>query len=131
MAADLNHVDLIGRLTRDADERGGGSVHAFRLAFSDRRKVGDNWEDGSNFINVVSFRGEHIAQYLTKGKQVGVSGRLRMNEWEDKDGNRRSDIEVIADDIQLLGGGGNEGGAGGDLPASEPAKPAGDDRVPF
>lgn len=109
MATDLNHVDLIGRLTRDAEERGGGSVHSMRLAFSDRRKVGDEWTEGSNFIDVVSFRAERIAQWLTKGKQIGVSGRLRMNEWEDKDGNRRSNIEVIADDIQLLGGGSDEG----------------------
>ena len=106
--ADINRVILVGRLTRDAELRytnSGMAICKFGLAINKRRKVDDQWTDEAHFFDVVSFgrQGEAIAQYLLKGKQVGVDGELRQNRWE-QDGQKRSKVEVAAFNIQLLGG---------------------------
>jgi len=107
--ADINHVVLVGRLTRDAELKhtaGGLAVCKFSLAINRRRKNGDQWEDEVNYFDVVLWgrQGEALNQYLTKGKPVGVEGELRQDRWE-QDGQKRSRIEIVANNIQLLGGG--------------------------
>ena len=106
--ADINRITLVGRLTRDAELRhtsGGLAICSMGLAINRRRKQGDEWIDEANFFDVVLFGrlGEAISRYLTKGRQVGVDGELRQNRWE-KDGQRRSKVEIIANNIQLIGG---------------------------
>jgi len=113
--ADINHVVLIGRLTRDAELKytaGGQAVCKFSIAVNRRKKNGDQWEDEANFFDIVLWgkQGESLQSYLVKGKMVGVDGELRQDRWQ-QDGQNRSKVEIIANYIQLLGGGG--GGSGG------------------
>jgi single-strand DNA-binding protein len=113
--ADVNHVILIGRLTRDAELKytsGGMAVCKFAIAVNKRRKQGEQWVDEANFFDIVLWgrSGETINQYLVKGKQVAVEGELHQNRWE-QDGQSRSKIEINANNVQLLGGG--AGGQGG------------------
>ena len=112
--ADINHVVLVGRLTRDAELKytsGGQAVCKFSVAINRRRKQGDQWVDEPNFFDIVLWgkQGESLQQYLVKGKQVGVDGELRQDRWE-QDGQNRSKVEVVASNIQLLGGGSGSGG---------------------
>jgi len=112
--ADVNHVILIGRLTRDAELKytaGGQAVCKFSLAVNRRRKSGDQWIEEANFFDVVLWgrSGEAINQYLVKGKQIAVEGELRQDRWE-QDGQNRSKVEIMANNVQLLGGGSGAGG---------------------
>ena len=112
--ADINRVVLAGRLTRDAELKytaSGQAVCKFSVAVNRRRKNGDQWEDEANFFDVVLWgkQGEALNQYLLKGKSVGVDGQLRQDRWQ-QDGQNRSKVEIVADNIQLLGG--NPGGQG-------------------
>ncbi|MCL1815068.1 MAG: single-stranded DNA-binding protein [Treponema sp.] len=113
--ADVNHVVLIGRLTRDAELKytaGGQAVCKFSIAVNRRRKTGDQWVEEPNFFDVVLWgrQGEALNQYLVKGKQVGVDGELRQDRWE-QDGQNRSRVEVVASNLQLLGGNSGNGGS--------------------
>ena len=112
--ADINHVVLVGRLTRDAELKyttGGQAVCKFSIAINRRRKNGDQWEDEANYFEIVLWgrQGEALNQYLVKGKSVGVEGELRQDRWQ-QDGQNRSKVEIVANNIQLLGG--NPGGQG-------------------
>jgi single-strand DNA-binding protein len=118
--ADLNHVVLIGRLTRDAELKytaNGQAVCKFSVAVNRRRKNGDQWEDEANFFDIVLWgrQGESLNQYLVKGKLVGVDGELRQDRWV-QDGQNRSKVEIVAANLQLLGGGAGAGGGGGNAP---------------
>jgi len=111
--ADLNHVSLIGRLTRDAELKytsGGQAVCKFSIAVNRRKKNGDQWEDEANFFDIVVWgrQGESLHPYLVKGKMVGVDGELRQDRWQ-QDGQNRSKVEIIANYLQLLGGGSASG----------------------
>jgi single-strand DNA-binding protein len=112
--ADLNHVVLIGRLTRDAELKytsGGQAVCKFSIAVNRRRKNGDQWEDEANFFDIVVWgrQGESLHPYLVKGKMVGVDGELRQDRWQ-QDGQNRSKVEIVTSYLQLLGGGGGSSG---------------------
>jgi single-strand DNA-binding protein len=161
MPADLNRVTLVGRLTRDPELRhtaGGQSVCSIRLAVSSRgRDEGGNWSDRANYFDVTVFgrQAETASQYLSKGRRIGVDGRLSWREWEAQDGGKRQSVEVVANDIFFLdsrgdaGDGGSYSGATGgaergwgtsaapatDLPVDtsdlRPAAPADDDDIPF
>lgn len=128
MARSFNQVTLMGNLTRDPDLRqipSGQSVCSFSLALNRSFKGSDgNWQEATDYVDVVAWGplGERIAQYVTKGRPVLVSGRLQSRQWE-QDGQKRSKLEVVASDVTFLGGrgeGGNEGGA----PESAPAPKA-------
>lgn len=106
--ADLNHVTLIGRLTRDAELKytsNGFAISNFSLAVNRRRKNGEQWVDEVSFfdINLYGKSAESLKQYLVKGKQIAVDGELRQDRWE-QDGQARSKIIISANNVQLLGG---------------------------
>ncbi|MDR1858765.1 MAG: single-stranded DNA-binding protein [Treponema sp.] len=122
MAEDISRVVLIGRLIKDAELKSiasGQAVTKFTIAVNRRKKSGDQWGDEASFFDVVLWgqRGEALHQYLLKGKQVCVDGELRQDRWQ-HDGQSRSRVEIVASNIQLLGGGsgggsGSSGGSGG------------------
>ena len=105
---DINHVVLIGRLTRDAEIKftaGGQAICKFSIAVNRRKKSGDQWEDDANFFDIIVWgrQGESLQQYLIKGKMVAVDGELRQERWQ-QDGQNRSKVEIVANNLQLLGG---------------------------
>jgi single-strand DNA-binding protein len=124
--ADINRVVLVGRLTKDAELKSianGQSVCKFSIAVNRRRKNGDQWVDEVSYFDVVLWgrQGESVHQFLTKGKQVGIDGELKQDRWT-QDGQNRSKIEIVANNLQLLGGAGgySQGGsAGSGAPASQ------------
>jgi single-strand DNA-binding protein len=106
--ADINNVVLVGRLTRNAELKytnTGMPVSKVGIAINRRRKKDNQWIEEVNFFDVVIWGkvAEALNPYLVKGKQIGVQGELRQNKWE-QDGQPRSKVEVIANNIQLLGG---------------------------
>jgi len=107
--ADINHVVLVGRLTRDAEIKftpSGQAVAKFSIAVNRRKKNGDQWEDEANFFDIVLFgrQAESIHPNLVKSKMVAIDGELRQDRWL-QEGQSRSKVEVIANYVQLLGGG--------------------------
>jgi len=115
--ADLNRVMLIGRLTRDAELKYTNTTVAIcriGLAVNTRKKQGDQWIEEPNFFDVVLWgrMGEVLHPYLVKGKQIAVEGELRQNRWE-QDGQPRSKVEIVAENLQLLGGQGGQSNQGG------------------
>lgn len=133
MARSFNQVTLMGNLTRDPELRqtpNGQSVCSFSLALNRSYKGGDGeWTEVTDFVNCIAWGplGERVAQYLTKGRPALVSGRLQSSSWE-QDGQKRSKLEVVAQDVTFLGGAGGGGGntsGGGEYNQSAPAeKPA-------
>lgn len=104
----LNLVAISGNVTRDAELRGSGngrSMLTFGVAVNERRKnpqTGE-WENAPQFVDCVVWgnRADAIAQYVTKGTKVAIEGKLRYSSWE-KDGERRSKLEVVVDEIEFL-----------------------------
>jgi single-strand DNA-binding protein len=112
----VNKVILLGHLGRDAETKftpGGAAVTRFSVATNRRWKdqQSGEWKEETDWANVVLWRSENLATYLTKGKQVYVEGRLQTRSYEDKDGKKVYSTEVIADDVILTSGG--QGAAGG------------------
>ena len=109
-ATNINRVIITGNLTRDPELRstgGGTSVCSMRVACNTRRKdqsTGE-WVDKPNYFDVTvwGMQGENCAQYLSKGRPVAVDGRLEWREWQDKEGNKRQSVDIIADSVQVLG----------------------------
>ena len=131
--ADINHVVLVGRLTRNAELKytnNGSAVSKFSIAINQRRKKDDQWVDESHFFDVVLWgkTAESLNQYLVKGKQVGIEGQLRQNRWE-QEGQARSKVEIFATNVMLLGGGSGGGRQGGGQ-AQEAKAPAGGSDFP-
>jgi single-strand DNA-binding protein len=157
-ATNINRVVLTGNLTRDPELRSTGSgtpVCSLRVACNTRRRNGatGDWEDKPNYFDVTVWgaQGENCSRFLSKGRPVAIDGRLEWREWEDQNGNKRQNVEIIAESVQFLGsrddagmgGGGNGFTARSDVPADtrdfEPAgapsgsnsSSAGDDDIPF
>ena len=106
--ADINHVTLVGRLTRDAELKytnSGQAVSNISIAVNQRRRRDDQWVDEAHFFDCVVWgrTAEVLNTYLVKGKQVGIEGQLRQNRWE-QEGRTRSRVEISVNNIQLLGG---------------------------
>jgi len=139
----VNKVILIGHLGRDAETKftpGGAAVTRFSVATNRRWKDKDSgeWKEETDWSNVVLWRSENLANYLTKGKQVYVEGRLQTRSYEDKDGKKVYATEVVAEDVILLGGQAvsrprGSGGSGGSAPPTDDFGGQGitDDDVPF
>lgn len=99
----LNHIVLMGRLTRDPELRRTGSgiaVASFTLAV-DRDFAAQGAEKETDFVDIVAWRNtaEFVSRYFTKGRMAVVSGRLQIRNWTDKDGNKRRSAEVVADNV--------------------------------
>lgn len=114
----VNKVILLGNLGRDAETKftpSGAAVTRFSVATtrSWKDQQSNEWKEETNWTNVTLWRQENLANYLTKGKQVYVEGRLQTRSYDDKDGKKVYATEVVADDVILLGGRGEGGPAGG------------------
>src|SRR5579871_250791 len=114
----VNKVILVGRLGRDAETKftsGGTAVTKFSVATSRRwkDKQSGEWKEETDWTNIVLWQAENLANYLTKGKQVYVEGRIHTRSYDDKDGKKVYSTEVIAEEVLLLGGQGGAGGGGG------------------
>lgn len=132
MARGLNKVQLIGNLGKDAETRhtqSGVPVTNFSVATTRRVKKGDEWTDETEWHDVVLWKGENVAEYLTKGTQVYVEGRLQTRSWEDESGQKKYRTEVVCDGfgLMLLSGGKSDGAQSAPQQRSLPA----DDDVPF
>ncbi len=115
MAADLNTVALIGRVTRDGELKytaGGTPKLEFSVAVNRRVKKGEEWSDVASFFDVVlwSKSAENLVKYIVKGQQVALTAELEQQRWE-KDGQKHSKIALVNVDVQLIGGGKREGSA--------------------
>ena len=100
----LNHIVIMGRLARDPELRrtqSGVPVVSFRLAVDRDFKDKNTGERGTDWIDVVAWRatGEFVSRYFTKGRMAVVEGRLQMRDWTDKEGNKRTTAEVVADNV--------------------------------
>lgn len=135
----INRVCITGNLTRDPELRstaGGMAILKMGIAVNDRRKNAQSgeWEDVANFFDVVMFgsRGESVSRFLNKGSKVAIEGKLRWSQWETPEGDKRSKVEIVADDIEFMSSRG-EGGGGYSAPSSPaaPADPVIDDDIPF
>ena len=147
MANDINRVIVSGRATRDPELRrtqGGMAIMSFGIAVNDRKKnqqTGE-WEDVAGFYDCIMFgnRAESLANFIAKGMQLMVEGKLRWSQWEARDGSgKRSKVEIIADEVVLPprqnGQGGAQGGygqqaggyayGGGNAPQTAPQQPQG------
>lgn len=114
----VNKVILLGHLGKDAETKftpSGVAKTAFTLATNRRWKdqQSGEWKEITDWHNVVLWRSENLSNYLLKGKQVYVEGRLESRSWEDKEGQKRYITEVVADDVILLGGRGGDAPGGG------------------
>src|SRR3954465_6644243 len=114
----VNKVILLGHLGKDAETKftpSGVAKTSFSVATNRRWKdqQSGEWKEITDWHNVVLWRSENVSNYLLKGKQVYVEGRLESRSWEDKEGQKRYITEVVADVVILLGGRGGEGSGGG------------------
>ena len=119
----LNHIVLMGRLTRDPELRRTGSgiaVASFTLAV-DRDYAAQGAEKETDFVDIVAWRNtaEFVSRYFTKGRMAVVTGRLQIRNWTDKDGNKRRSAEVVADNVYF-----------GDSKRDGASAPAGFDQTP-
>lgn len=137
----INRVVISGNLTRDPELRstaGGMSVLKLGVAVNDRRKnqqTGE-WEDVPNFVDVTVFgaRAEALARFLSKGSKVAIEGKLRWSQWETQQGDKRSKLEVVADEVEFLSSRDSSSGGGYSAPATETTGPDADDlgeEIPF
>jgi single-strand DNA-binding protein len=133
----INRVVISGNLTRDPELRATGSgmnVLKMGVAVNDRRKnqqTGE-WEDYANFVDVTMFgaRAEAVSRFLSKGSKVAIEGKLRWSQWESQQGDKRSKLEVVADEIEFLSS--REGGSGGySAPAAPDAIDEPGEEIPF
>lgn len=119
MAGSFNKVILMGNLTRDVEVRAlpsGMSVAQFSLAVNERYKDKEgNWVDRANFVDCEMFgnRAEAFAKYMSKGSPAFIEGKLRLDQWQDKEGNKRSKLKVVADNFEFVGGRNDSGSGGG------------------
>ena len=113
----INRVNISGNLTRDPEMRqtaGGTQILQFGVAVNDRRRnpQSGEWEDVPNYVDCVVFggRAEPLSRFLSKGSKVAIEGKLRYSTWETKDGQRRSKLEVVVDDLEFFSPRNDQGG---------------------
>jgi single-strand DNA-binding protein len=151
----INRVVLTGNLTRDPEMRstpGGLTICKLGVACNTRRKSSSGvWEEKPNYFRVTVFgaQADNCGQYLRKGRAVAIDGRLEWSQWETPEGQKRESVDIIADNVQFLGGrddagSGNGNGFSSSAPATEsdvpidtgdfetaPVGAGGDDDIPF
>ncbi len=130
----VNKVILVGHLGRDAETRftpGGAACTNFSVATNRRWKdqqTGE-WKEETDWHRIVLWRSENLANYLTKGTQVYIEGRLQTRSYDDKDGKKVYSTEVVADNVILLGGRGDAASAASDAQPASTSAPRGPQRV--
>lgn len=99
-----NTVGIVGRLTRDMEERKAGSVYSFSLAFNQREKIDGEWKDVPGFIQCAIYgkRGAALMPHLMKGTKVAIFGHLEYHAWTSKDGSKKHDIALAVDDLEFM-----------------------------
>jgi single-strand DNA-binding protein len=137
----INRVMISGNLTRDPELRStasGTSVLKMGVAVNDRRKNSQSgeWEDYANFVDATMFgaRAEALSKYLSKGQKVAIEGKLRWSSWENQQGEKRSKLEVIIDEIEFMSPRDSGGGFSSDsapAPSEAPAPEIDDEEIPF
>lgn len=132
----INRVNISGNLTRDPEMRhtaSGMQVLSFGMAVNDRAKdANGEWVDRPNFIDCTMFgaRAEAVSRYISKGSKVAVEGKLRWSQWE-KDGQKRSKIEVIVDEIEFMSRREDGAQVSAPQPAAAPVPDVYDEDIPF
>ncbi len=138
----INRVVISGNLTRDGELRstsGGMSILKLGVAVNDRRKNSQSgeWEDVPNFVDCTIFgaRADALGQYLVKGTKVAIEGKLRWSSWETPQGDKRSKLEVVVDEIEFMSsrdsGGQSSGFSGGQKTSTTPVSTIPDEEIPF
>lgn len=134
----INRVIITGNLTKDPEVRStnnGTPVCSLRVACNGRRKnpQTQEWEEVSNFFDVTVWggQGENCGRYLSKGRGVAIDGRLQWREFTDKQGNQRQAVDIVADSVQFLGGGGDAGSGQGHGNGFSSSAPAAESDVPI
>ncbi len=130
MGSGVNKVIIVGNLGRDPEVRysqAGMAICNFSVAVTERVKDGDGWKDATEWFRVVTFgkTAENAGQYLTKGRQVYVEGRLKTSKYKDKEGVEKTSVEVVANQLTFLGS-----GQGSDRGGDREAPPARDKPQP-
>jgi single-strand DNA-binding protein len=117
MASSINRVTITGNLCRDPEVRAlssGRTVCSLRVACNGRRRdqQTQEWEDVPNYFDVTVWgaQGDNCGRYLSKGRGIAVDGRLQWREWTDGEGNKRQAVDIVAENVQFLGGGNGETG---------------------
>lgn len=143
MSRSVNRATLVGNITRDAETKftpSGTAKTTFSVATNYRTKdQSGEWRDDPTFHNIVLWKSENVANYLLKGKQVYVEGRISNRSYDDKDGAKRYISEIVAFEVILLGGGGQRDEAPAPATPTPRGTPQGggfqagitDDDVPF
>jgi single-strand DNA-binding protein len=145
MAGNLNKVFLMGNLTRDVELKktpSNMSVANVGLAVNRQYRVNDENREETTFVDCEAWgrTAEVMGQYLRKGRPVFVEGRLKLDQWQDRDGNNRSKLKVVIDNFQFVDsrsgeGGGGGGGGGGNSNSqpqtSAPVQSVPEDEIPF
>ena len=140
MSNDINKVILIGRLTREPELKyipSGTAIANFSLASNKSFTQNGEKKESTSFFNCIAWGklGEIMAQYCKKGHRIGIEGKLQQRSWEDKDGNKRSVVEIVVDNFQVLDSkkdddsGDNAGG--NPVPEDDQQKPFDPDSIPF
>ncbi len=136
MANDLNRVIVVGRLTRDPELRHTGTGTAYcRISIASNRNytVNGTKKEEVSFFNCVAWarQAEIINQYCRKGKQVAIDGRLQQRSWQNQEGKQQSTVDIVIEQLQMLGSAG--GGGGSATPETQPsyAGPSSNDEPPF
>ena len=131
----MNKIFLIGNLTADPDysvSASGVPVCRFSIAVN-RRFSGNNEERTADFFRITTFRktAENCASFLAKGRKVGITGSIQINDYTDKEGNRRQSVDVTADEVEVLSPKGEGDSAPAPRKATSTLEPVTDDSLPF
>jgi single-strand DNA-binding protein len=140
--ASLNRVLLMGNLTRDVEVKytaNNNAVANIGLAVNRRYRSGDEYKEETTFIDCEAWgkTAETMGKYLSKGRPVFIEGRLKLDEWQDRDGNRRTKLVTVVENFQFIDSrsGGSDGGGGGNAGASAQTAPSApnvsSDDIPF
>ncbi|MCH2139136.1 MAG: single-stranded DNA-binding protein [Phycisphaerales bacterium] len=137
--ASLNRVLLMGNLTRDIEVKytaNNTAVANIGLAVNRRYRSGDEYREETTFVDCEAWgrTAETMGKYLSKGRPVFIEGRLKLDEWQDKDGNRRTKLVTVVENFQFIDsrqGGGGSGGGGQQAPAAAPSGGVTNDDIPF
>lgn len=133
----INRVIISGNLTRSPELRNTASgmpVLVFGVAVNDRRKDSSGeWTDYVNLISCTMFgaRAERVSRFLDKGSKVAVEGKLHYSQWETKDGQKRSKIDVIVDELEFMSSRGGSGEANHQAPGADAYSSIYDEDIPF